>query len=128
MVGVYHPYGEEDVLERAAWLLGARALDERLGGVGPLRVLELQIGQRLQRLGVGGILRQDRLELVARAIAILELVAGDARLQKMQRHQLAAVGLDLEAALVELGQRGEVARIVEQPLEARERLGRARIG
>ena len=80
---------EEDVLERGARLLGARAADERLGGVGPLRVLELQIGERGERLAVRRILRQDRLELGARAIAILELVAGDAREHEVQRLQLA---------------------------------------
>ena len=49
---------EEDVLERRARLLGAGAADERLGGVGPLLVVELQIGERRERLRMRRILRR----------------------------------------------------------------------
>ena len=74
------------------------------------------------------IVGQHRLELGARPVAILELVAGDAREHEVQRQQPAGVGLGGEARCVELGERGEVARLGERALEAREGLGRVRIG
>ena len=92
-------------------------------------VFELQIGERRQRVGVRGILRQHRLELGARALAIVELVAGDAREREVQRRSLSAVGLGLEAPLVELGERrrSRASRASERS-QALERLGRARLG
>ena len=113
---------EENIFEPGARLLDARAANQRVGRLGPLRVFVVEVAEHLQRLGVRRVLRQDRAKLQAGAIAVAQPIAVDARLLEVQVDHSRAVGLHLEPLGVEAHQRARIVQLLERALQPEEGL------